>query len=109
MNYICIVGRLIDKPTLERNYETNETKAVATIAVNRNYKSDEGIYETDFFKVLLTNQVADATCEYCQKGDVVGIVGRLENRYNEDKTKYDIIIANKISFISQGKGCENDE
>ena len=103
MNYLCIVGRIIEKPILNNDFEKGQKDTILKIAVNRNYKNDEGIYETDFFDVLLLNNIAESTCEYCEKGDIIGIKGRLENRYTEDRRKYDIIVAEKVTFLSASR------
>lgn len=50
--------------------------------------------------------VAEHTCEYCKKGDVVGIKGRIQtSTYEKDgETKYSTdIIAERITFLSENK------
>ncbi len=106
MNYICLVGRLVANPTLEET-ETEQKYSKITIAVPRQYKNMEGIYETDFIDIALYNNTAERTVEYCQKGDLVGIKGRLETNYyeneNGEKKKSMIVIADKLTFLSSMK------
>ena len=70
--------------------------AELTIAVNRNFKNAEGIYETDFIPCKLWNGVFANTIECLQEGDVVGVKGRLQS--TEDKAIE--IIADRITFLS---------
>lgn len=42
-----------------------------------------GEYETDFINCVLWDSVAKSTSEYCKKGDIVGIKGRLQTRVVE--------------------------
>lgn len=106
INNVNIVGRLVYNPKLE--IKNNKKYAYITLAVHRYYKNEEGIYETDFIRVLLENNTALTTCEYCEKGDVIGIVGRIETRFEEDKEREEsrqetYIIADKVSFIASGR------
>ena len=76
----------------------------ATIAVQRSYKNAEGVYETDFIRCTLWNAVASSTSEYCHKGDIVGIKGRIQVNSYEDKdgTKkylFDILDGNAIETV----------
>ena len=74
-----------------------------TLAVPRSYKNAEGVYETDFIDCVLWNGVANNVVEYCKKGDLVGIKGRIETRteeVNEEKKKITEIIAEKVTFLS---------
>ena len=106
MNQVVLVGRLTDNPVA---IETENGKKVTTIivAVQRNYKNTDGIYETDFIRCVLWNAVASNTSEYCHTGDIIGIKGRLQNRSYEDEnkeTKYITeVIAEKVTFLSSKK------
>ena len=63
--------------------------ANVTLAVQRAYKNEEGIYEADFIDCTLWNAIAKNTVEYCKKGDIVGVKGRLQSDSyeKEDGTK----------------------
>lgn len=96
MNNLVLVGRLVDRPVLE---ETENGKKVTTIvlAVPRSFRNDNGEYETDFVPVSLVEQVADATCEYCEKGDIIGVKGRLARLSGNELQ----VIAEKVTFLAQ--------
>lgn len=106
-NQVVLVGRLVGNPILEEN--ENEKKVCnITLAVPRDFKNDEGIYETDFIKCTLWNGIAETTCEYCKKGDLVGVKGRLETsvyeKENGEKYRITSVVAEKVSFLSS---CRN--
>lgn len=112
LNQIVIAGRLTEDPVIE---ETEEGKKVSyiTVAVPRSYKNINGEYETDFIKCILWNGIAENTAEYCKKGDIVEVRGRLQasERINPDNSKsYTVqVIAEKISFLSSCKSNDNED
>lgn len=103
MNNVIIVGRLTSDPEVNEKAEDKKVSSI-TVAVPRNYKNADGKYDTDFIHVTLWNAIAISTCEYCKKGDVIGIKGHLQtNSYEDDEgnKKYVTdIIGEKVSFLS---------
>ena len=103
MNMMTIVGRLVADPTL-KELEDGKKVCNITVAVSRPFKNADGVYETDFFPVGIWNATAESTAEYCKKGDVVGIKGKLQSRVyeTENKEKKHVleVIADKVTFIS---------
>lgn len=103
LNQVVLVGRLTDDIEV---VETEKGKKVTSLilAVQRSYKNSEGIYEADFIKCTLWNAVASSTSEYCKKGDIIGIKGRIQVNSYQDKdgtTKYSTeVIAEKVTFLS---------
>ena len=105
LNQTVLVGRLVREPEL---LETDNGNKVAniTLAVPRNYKNVNGEYDTDFINCVLWKGVAENTVEYCKKGDLVGIKGRIQTRSyeQEDELKYVTeIVAEKVTFLSSKK------
>lgn len=104
-NMVYLIGRLVDDPEIKKSEKDNEYTLI-TVAVSRDYKNSDGIYETDFIRCSLWNGIAKQVCEYCHKGDLVGIKGRIQNRSyeSENETKYvtDVIV-DKVSFLSSKK------
>ena len=50
--------------------------------------------------------IAENTSQYCKKGDLIGIKGRLETRKVKPEEKIDTItelIAEKVTFLSSSK------
>lgn len=111
MNQFVGVGRLVAEPSVK---ETEDGKQVSniTIAVPRSYKNENGEYDTDFVDVVLWNGIAENTAEYCHKGDIIGVKGRIQtsNYETEDgeKRKSTQIVAEKITFLSSSKDKKDD-
>lgn len=99
LNQIVIVGRLTSDPKINEVEERKE--CIITLAVPRSWKNADGIYETDFIPCRLWNGIADNTKEYCKKGDLIGVKGRVQS--NDDGIE---IIAEKITFLSSKKSEE---
>lgn len=109
INTVVLIGRLTAEPSLKETKE-NKNRTVIDLAVPRSFKNQDGIYETDFFRCILWNGIAKRVKEYCQKGDMVCVKGRLQVReyINEQSEKKYIteIIAETISFLSSVKNKE---
>lgn len=112
-NMVYLIGRLTEDPVLK---ETEEDYSMTSInlAVQRAFKNEEGVYETDYIRCVLWDAVASNTCEYCKKGDLVGIKGRIQNRSYEDEDtkekKYITeVIVDKISFLASKKDKQEVE
>ena len=82
INQVTLIGRIVEKPIL-RSYENDVNVATLTLAVTRPCKNMDGNYETDFIKITLWNGVAQSTCDYTQKGDIVGVKGRVAMKDTE--------------------------
>ncbi len=112
LNQIVIAGRLVADPEITVT-ENNKKRTIITVAVPRSFKNMEGTYDTDFIKCVLWNVIAENTCEYCKKGDIVGVKGRLQTSSYEDKDgvkKYTSdVIAEKVTFLSSKRPEEADE
>lgn len=83
--------------------------ATISIAIPRSFKNMEGGYDTDFIDCVAFDSIAENTSEYCSKGDIVGVKGRVQSRTveKEGKTEYLMeIIAEKVTFLSSKKGDE---
>lgn len=103
LNQIVMVGRLVSDPELK---ETESGKKVSnlTLAVPRSYKNENGEYDTDFVDCTLWTGVAESTAEYCKKGDLIGIKGRVQTDSYENsdgkKQKTMRVVAEKVTFLS---------
>ncbi len=112
LNNVILVGRLTENPAIVE-IEPNKKVTTVILAVNRNFKNAEGIYETDFIRCILWNNIAATTTEYCRIGDVIGVKGRLQsNKYEDEngKTHYITdVIAERVTFLSTNKKNEEKE
>lgn len=103
LNQVVLVGRLTSD--LEaKELEDGKKVTNMTLAIPRSFKNADGEYETDFVECTLWNNIAENTAEYCKKGDIVGVKGRLQtNNYEKEDGskvfKLDVV-AEKVTFLS---------
>ena len=110
LNQIILVGRLT------RNIEVHETEnggkvATLSLAIPRSFKNAEGNYDTDFVDCTAFDVVAENTSEYCRKGDIVGVKGRIQTREEEvdgNKQYTKQIVAEKVTFLYSKKEKEDE-
>lgn len=115
LNQIILVGRLTRDITV--NKSENGTKvATITLAIPRSFKNSDGTYDTDFVDCVAFDNIAENTSEYCSKGDIVGVKGRVQSRTIEKDGKKETqvdIICEKITFLSSkpkdGKEGDDEE
>lgn len=98
VNSVMLVGRLSKEVETIKDEKGKESDCFV-LAVPRAFKNENGEYDTDFFKIVLWNGLATNVREYCHKGDVVGVRGRLQN----DENKNTLVIAEKVTFLSSKK------
>lgn len=96
LNQVILTGRLTNKPILEEREDKVYSKI--TLAVPRNYKNINGEYDIDYIDVVLIGKVAESCVEYCEQGDLIGIIGNLQRL----KDKILEVYAEKITFLSSG-------
>lgn len=84
LNKIIIMGRLTRDPELRR---TASSTAVAgfTLAVDRDFKSQNGEKSTDFIDVVAWRNTAEFVAKYFTKGRMAVVEGRLQIRDWKDK------------------------
>lgn len=105
LNQIILVGRLT-RDIAVHDSEGGCKVATISLAIPRSFKNSEGTYDTDFIDCVAFEQIAENTSEYCSKGDVVGVKGRIQSRVieKEDQKEYRTeIICEKITFLSSKK------
>ena len=110
LNQVILVGRLVSDPEI-REVEGKQVSYI-TLAVQRSYKNSEGNYDVDFIDCSLWNSIAQNTTEYCKKGDLLGIKGRLETIKVDDgdghlTKKRMILVAEKVTFLSSRHSEDN--
>lgn len=111
LNQIILVGRLVRDPEVSKTQKGTDYSHI-TLAIPRTYKNVNGEYETDFIDCTLFQLIATNTKEYCKKGDIVGVKGRLESRvYEKDGVKKYIteVIAERVTFLSSNDKSKNRE
>ena len=103
MNKVFLIGNLTRDPELT---ETASGVPVChfSIAVNRNYSSQDGERQTDFFNCTAWRTMAETIARYTKKGKKVSVVGSIQMRNYEDnqgvkRTAVDIICQD-VEFLS---------
>lgn len=104
MNQSILIGRIVDNPVMEK--EGDSERCILKLAVQRSYKNEEGEYETDFINATLWNAIAQNVIEYCRKGDLVGVKGRLQNRKDSNMIE---LVAEKVTFLSSKPKEDKEE
>lgn len=103
INQVTLVGRLTKNPELKVTTEGTPVSNVI-LAVNRQYKNSHGDFDTDFVQCTLWKKAAENTVQYCRKGSVVGITGRIQTRHydNQDGKRIYVteVVAESIRFLS---------
>ena len=103
MNKVFLIGNLTRDPELT---ETASGVAVChfAIAVNRNYSSQDGERQTDFFECTAWRGLGETIARYTKKGKKVAVVGSIQIRNYEDnqgakRTAVDVIVQD-CEFLS---------
>lgn len=102
LNQIILVGRLTRDISVNKA-ENGVKVATISLAIPRSFKNADGVYDTDFLDCVAFDNVAENTSEYCSKGDIVGVKGRIQTRTIEKDEKRETImeiICEKITFLS---------
>ena len=84
MNNVVLVGRLTRDITVNKSDKGSKV-ATITLAVPRSFKNMEGNYDTDFIDCVAFDMIAENTKEYCSKGDIIGVKGRIQSRKYQKK------------------------
>lgn len=112
INQVTLVGRLTKDPELKRTSEGTPVTNV-TLAVNRQYRNQQGEVDADFVQCTLWKKTAENTSRYCRKGSLIGITGRIQTRhYNNQEGKrvyVTEVLADSVKFLEQKKLVEISE
>lgn len=101
LNHITIMGRITKEIELRR---TNDGTPVAsfTLAVDRDFKGNNGEKETDFIDCVAWRQTGEFVEKYFSKGRMAVVSGRLQIRTWKDKDgnnrRTAEVVANNVYF-----------
>ncbi len=109
MNKCFFIGNLVRDP--EITVTSSGTKCCKfSLAVKRDFVSQSGDTDTDFFSITAWNKVAENCGKFLKKGSKVAILGTIQNKsYEKDgkkKTTVEIIASNVEFLISKGNGSD---
>ena len=112
INNVVLVGRMTREAEL-RYTPSNIAVATFTLAVNRDYKSENGEREADFINVVLWRQAAENLANWTKKGSLVGVTGRIQTRNYDNQQGQRVyvteVVADRFQLLesrgeSQGQG-----
>ena len=102
INQVTLVGRLTRDPELRLTTEGTSVTSV-TLAVNRSFRNQQGEVDADFVQCTLWKKVAENTVQYCRKGSLVGVTGRIHTRSYDNQEGKRIfvteVIAENVRFL----------
>ena len=84
LNKIILMGRLTRDPELRRT-QSGTAVASFTLAVDRDYKAQDGERETDFIDIVAWRGTGEFVSKYFTKGRMAVVEGRLQVRDWTDK------------------------
>ena len=110
MNVITLTGNATKDVELKI---TPNGKSVGngTIAVRRDFKNQQGEYETDFINFVALGGLADVMANHIKKGDKFGITGRLQIRVwdNDGNRQYFTeVIVNNFDFPNKSQNGQSN-
>lgn len=111
MNKVVLVGRLTKDPELR--FTANKGTAVTrfTLAVNRDYKKEDGTQEADFINCIAYSKRAEVIAQYLTKGKRFSIAGSIRTgSYDaQDGTRRytTYVVVDGFDFIDSSNGQAN--
>lgn len=113
MNKCIFNGRLVVDPEIKFTQTNNTKVASIRIAVKRNYKNQNGEYDSDFFSLSAFGVQADLLEKYFKKGQEILVSSHAQQRSWETETgekKYSTdFVIETIDFIGTKKDNPNSE
>lgn len=110
LNSVVLVGRLTRDAEL-RYTPNNQAVATFTLAVNRNFKSQNGEREADFINCVIWQQQAENLANWAKKGALIGITGRIQTRNYENQQGQRVyvteVVADNFQLLEFNK--QNDQ
>ena len=112
LNHIVLMGRLTRAPELRRT-QSGIAVASFTLAVDQDYKSQNGERGVDFINIVAWRGTAEFAEKYFEKGQMAVVSGRLSTRNYEDKNgnkraAYEVVASN-IYFGGYKSNAGNSE
>lgn len=111
INNVTLVGRLVAPPDL-RKTPNNVSSLQGTLAVNRNFKNENGDREADFINFQSWRGTADIIAQYCSKGSLIGIIGRIQVRsYEKDGQRRYVteVVAESVALLESRNSQQNNQ
>jgi single-strand DNA-binding protein len=102
LNQFTLIGRVARDPQLQTTRDGISFTRF-TLAVRRSFKNQQGQYDTDFIQLISWNKMAERVADYCTKGSLISVNGRLQMRTveHEQQKRMTIpdIVAENVTFL----------
>lgn len=106
INNVVLAGRLVRNIEL-RQTSTGKEMTYFTLAVNRNFKNEQGVQAADFIGCVAFGKTAENMARFLSKGSLIAVEGRISTRNfqgNDGKTVYITeVVASSITFLESKK------
>ena len=107
MNQVCLTGRLTKD--IELKHLQDNKNCLFTLAVDKGIKDEAGNRLCDFISCVAWNNQADFLSKYCHKGDMIGVVGRIQTRNYQDQTGQTRFITEVVCNQVEAYGLKKQE
>ena len=112
INNVVLVGRLVRDPEL-RYTPSNQAVATFSLAVNSNFKGQNGEREADFINCVIWRQQAENLANWAKKGALIGITGRIQTRSYENQQGQRVyvteVVADNFQLLESRKDREGGQ
>lgn len=112
LNNVSLVGRLTKDAELKYT-PNNQAVATFSLAVNRNFKSQNGEREADFINCVIWRQQAENLANCVKKGALIGITGRIQTRSYENQQGQRVyvteVVADSFRLLESRKDREGGQ
>ena len=106
VNSVILIGRLTKNLEL-RQTSTGKSMTYFNLAVNRNFKNEQGEQAADFIGCVAFDKKAENMARFLSKGSLIAVEGRISTRNfqgNDGKTVYVTeVVASSITFLESKK------
>lgn len=110
MNIVILMGNIVRDIELKATTSGKEVCSF-TLAVQRNYKNQDGKYDSDFISCIAYGKTAELISKYTKKGDKLSVEGRILTRnYEKDGKKVYVteVLVSNISFLTPKKETKEE-
>lgn len=103
MNQVNLVGRFVRDPEVKVT-DSGKQRATFTLAVPKSFKTTSG-QEADFIYCVAWGRQTELVTTYCEQGQLVAIVGRIQTRSYEredgERRYVTEVVVERIHFLAK--------
>lgn len=110
LNNLTLVGRMTKDAEVKQT-SSGQLVASFTLAVNRNFKNQNGEREADFINCVAWRKTAEIIGDYTSKGSLIGVTGRIQTRNYENQQGHRVyvteVIAEQVALLESKNSQQN--